>query len=372
MKIGFDAKRAFMNASGLGNYSRTLIQSLMENFPEHKYVAFTPKIEDGLGSDLTSTGKLRIIVPPQIMRGFLSSWWRSSMVSEDIRAQNLDVFHGLSNELPKRIPVSTMKVVTVHDLIFLRHPEWYPLFDRNNYYKKFRNACKQADVVVAVSEQTKKDIQYYFNTDEKKIKVVYQSCNRQFLSRGSDATLLEFRNKNNLPERYILYVGTIEERKNLLTLLQALTKIDVSLVVIGRKKSYFEKVNAFINANNLQSRILFPGKTGKEELPLYFQCASAFVYPSRYEGFGIPVIEALSSGTPVITSSTTALPEAGGPSSLYFNPDDVDGLVEKIKSVLDDGELRKKIVGDGLEYVKRFDPAETSAQMMEIYKGSSK
>jgi len=373
MRIGFDAKRAFMNASGLGNYSRTLIGSLLENFPEHTYVAFTPKIENGLGSELLSPGKLKVIQPPQLMRSFLSSWWRTSVVSEDIRAQHIDVFHGLSNELPNRIPVSTLKVVTIHDLIFLRHPEWYPLVDRNIYYRKFRNACKQADVIVAVSGQTKKDIQYYFNTADEKIKVIYQSCDERFSARGSNDALTEFKKRNNLPGKYILYVGTIEERKNLLTLLEALTKVgDISLVVIGKKKKYFEKVNAFINANNLRTRVLFPGMIAQDELPLYYQCASVFVYPSRYEGFGIPVIEALSSGTPVITSSTPALPEAGGSSTLYVNPDDVDGLVEKLKLVFSDDALRSKMIMDGLEYVKRFSPKMTSSLMMELYKNSYK
>src|SRR5688572_13218695 len=109
MRIGFDAKRAFMNASGLGNYSRTLLRSLLNQYPENKYVAFTPGIRNDLGKDLLESGKLKMVYPPQLMRNFLSSWWRSSLVSEDIRSEQLDIYHGLSNELPKRIPSSTKK-----------------------------------------------------------------------------------------------------------------------------------------------------------------------------------------------------------------------------------------------------------------------
>jgi len=357
-----------MNASGLGNYSRTLIRSLIDQFPENKYVAFTPGVKNDLGKDLVDSGKLKMVFPPQLMPGLLSSLWRSSLVSEDIRAERLDLFHGLSNELPKRIPSSTKKVVTIHDLIFLRHPEWYPLFDRNTYYRKSKRACKEADAVVAVSEQTKQDIIYYFNTPAEKIHVIYQGVDDRFATKPDQTAIEKFRKKNNLPEKYILYVGTIEERKDLLTLVKAVLNLDVKLVVIGKRKSYADKVEAFIRSNNLQSKIIFPGNVSSEELNFYYLGASAFVYPSLYEGFGIPVIEALSSGVPVITCGSSALPEAGGPASLYFKPGDDRELAEKIKKVLSDDNLRTKMISDGLEYVKRFRPSVTSAKMMDLYK----
>lgn len=369
MRIGFDAKRAFMNSSGLGNYARTLMKSLLDHFPDNDFFAFTPGLKAELGKELLSSEKIKIVLPPQIMQGFLSSWWRSSFVAEDIRSRNLDVYHGLSNELPQRIPFSTKKIVTIHDLIFLRHPEWYPIIDRNIYYKKFRYACKHADAVVAVSEQTKKDVIYYFNIPEEKIKVIYQSCGYQFASHAADQDKKQFRERRDLPERFILYVGTIEERKNLLTLVKALIKVqDISLVVIGRKKKYFEEVNTFINAYRLQNRIIYPENVGAEELKLYYQNASVFVYPSIYEGFGIPVIEALSSGTPVITSTSSALPEAGGTGALYINPDDAEDLAQKINRVLGDTVLREKLIRDGYEHVKKFDPKDTASQMMSLYK----
>ncbi len=370
MKIGFDAKRAFMNSSGLGNYSRTLMESLLQYFPEHQYTAFTPEIKGELGKKMRSTGKLKVVFPPQLLRGFLSPLWRSSMISEDIRSENIDVFHGLSNELPKRISPSVKKIVTIHDLIFLRHPEWFPIIDRNIYFKKFRLACRQADTIVAVSKNTKKDIIHFFNTSDEKIEVIYQSCDEQFLIQEHDSVKLEFRRKNNLPEKYILYVGTIEERKNLISLLQALVKVkDVSLVVIGRKKKYFEKVYAFIKSNNLESRVIFPEVAGSAELKLYYQCASVFVFPGFYEGFGIPVIEALSSGIPVITSNVSALPEAGGEGSMYVNPEDADEIADKIQLVLQDNTLREKMVLTGYEHVKRFEPKRIATQMMQLYTG---
>jgi glycosyltransferase involved in cell wall biosynthesis len=368
MRIGFDSKRAFMNASGLGNYSRTLMLSLLRNFPENDYVAFTPGIEKNLGRELIDTRKLTMVFPPKMMQGFLSSWWRSSLMSQDTRAQSLDIFHGLSNELPSGLPSSTKKIVTIHDLIFLRHPEWYPFFDRNIYYRKFRKACEQADAIIAVSGQTKKDVHYYFNVAEEKVKVIYQSCNERFFTKITDDALVNFRKRNNMPEKYVLFVGTVEERKNLLTLVKAMKKVPgISLVVIGRKKKYFEKVQAYIRLAGLQSRIIFPENITSEELPLLYQGAAVFVYPSLYEGFGIPVIEALASAIPVIASRTAALPEAGGPSSLYFNPEDADELAEKIMTVLNDSQLRSKMIGDGKEYIRRFNQTDLASEMMGLY-----
>lgn len=371
MRIGFDAKRAFMNHSGLGNYSRTLMLSLLEQFPENEYVAFTPARKDELGAGLIDSPKLKLIYPPEMMKGVLSSVWRSSFVSRDISAQRLDIFHGLSNELPKGIHRPVKKFVTIHDLIFLRHPKWYPFLDRNVYYKKVRKACKDADVVIAVSEHTKTDIRYYFNTPAEKIKVVYQSCDDAFSVMMSEKEKTEFRNNQQLPERYVLYVGTIEERKDLLTLVKALAKDEEKiLVVIGKKKKHFEKVQQFINENNLQPRVLFKENVNSENIPFYFQCAALFVYPSLYEGFGIPVIEALAAGIPVIAANATALPEAGGPSSVYFQPGDENDLAGKINLVWNDAALRQKMVADGKSHVTKFDRKKAAVQLMEHYSAS--
>jgi glycosyltransferase involved in cell wall biosynthesis len=368
MRIGFDAKRAFMNSSGLGNYSRTLIRSLIDQFPGNKYFAFTPGMKDNLGKELPESPNVKMIFPPQLMRTMFSSLWRSSFVSEDIRAAQLDIFHGLSNELPKRIPVYTKKIVTIHDLIFLRHPEWYTLFDRNLYYKKSKHACKVSDAIVAVSEQTRADIMYFFNTPKEKIHVIYQGVDRYFTANADDKVILEFKRKNNLPEKYILYVGTVEERKDLLTLVKALAELDhAKLVIIGKQKSYSERVKNFIRDHQLESRVIFPGRVSSEELNLFYRGASVFVYPSLYEGFGIPVIEALECGVPVIATGSTALPEAGGPSSLYFNPGDHIELSKKINVVMNDGNLRSGMISAGKKYAKRFLPEIAASQMMDLY-----
>src|ERR1051325_4033137 len=185
MNIGFDAKRAFLNASGLGIYSRTVIKALVNTFPQHNYSLFTPKKSKSLFSEFISKHKnASIILPKGIINENLSSRWRSYGITKQLTGS--DVYHGLSNELPFNInKYKGKKIVTIHDLIFLRHPKLYPLIDRKIYNKKFRSACELADTIIAVSEQTKKDIIESYKIKPKKIEVVYQSCDDVFYKERS-------------------------------------------------------------------------------------------------------------------------------------------------------------------------------------------
>ena len=369
MNIAFDAKRAFVNQSGLGNYSRTLIRSLAQYFPDNHYTLFTTKRE---GNEF-SQKNISVVLPERLLDKKISSRWRSYGITELLSKNKIDIYHGLSNELPFNIGMfKGKKIVTIHDLIFLRYPKLYPLIDRKIYDKKSRAACQLADVIVATSEQTKNDIVEFYGTDTKKIQVVYQSCNEVYRTHsvspkggeGGTQRTTEYK----LPAKYLLSVGTIEERKNLLTLVKSLTIIkDIHLVVVGKKKKYFKKVQQFIKANGLENRITFLENVPNEVLPVLYQGAEIFIYPSLFEGFGIPIIEALSCGTPVITSQVGCFAEAGGKNSVYINPNDHEQLALEIKRLLSSAELRKKMSEKGLEHSKIFLPQVIAAQMMKIY-----
>ena len=363
MKIGFDAKRAFSNTSGLGNYARTLIGSLNRYYPENEYLAFTPSAHGPSPWPHT-----RVMLPSALPARLFPSLWRSLWMSRDIEHEQLHIFHGLSNELPRGIRPPTRKVVTIHDLIFLRFPQWYPAADRKIYEVKFRQACNDADAIVAVSRQTRDDIVDLFGTTPEKISVVYQSCEENFSRNPSPEELVTYRNRH-LPASYLLSVGTVEERKNLMLTVRALRLLPgISLVVVGRKKKYYEEVQRYISGNGLEGRVLFAEGVTASELPFLYHGALALVYPSRYEGFGIPVIEALRSGTPVIAANTSALPEAGGPSSLYVDPDDEAALAAGVKQLAEDAGLRSRMVAEGLAYAKRFEAQQTSSELMNLYR----
>ncbi|MBI4945494.1 MAG: glycosyltransferase family 4 protein [Bacteroidetes bacterium] len=370
MKIGFDAKRAFLNHSGLGNYSRMLIRSLLDFYPENNYSLFTTRKRKTDFSEFISSQKnTSVIHPENFIDKQISSRWRSYKITPLLLENKIDVYHGLSNELPFNISkFKGKKIVTIHDLIFLRYPKLYPFFDRKIYDKKFKSACDLSDKIVAVSQQTKNDIVKFYSVDPEKIKVIYQSCDEVFCRQITVDKIKNVKSKYKLPQTYLLYVGTIEKRKNLLTILKALTIVkDISLVVVGKKKSYFKKVQDFISSNDLGKRINFLEDVSNEDLPAIYNSAEIFIYPSLFEGFGIPIIEALTCKTPVITTQDGCFAEAGGPDSIYIDPMNHEQLAEEIKKILSSPELRKNIAEKGYEHSKLFLPQVIAAEVIALY-----
>ncbi|WP_316745874.1 glycosyltransferase family 1 protein [Pedobacter gandavensis] len=366
MKIGFDGKRAANNLTGLGNYSRSLITHLAEFFPQNQYFVYTPKVKEHAQiSRFLQIKGIKIALPDT------PGWfWRTSGIKKQLLKDQIELFHGLSHEIPLGIQHSGIRsVVTIHDLIFLRFPQYFGRIDRFIYELKFRYACKHADKVVAISECTKRDLVHFFQTDPDKIEVVYQSCDDSFKSTADEKKKQEVRTKHQLPEKYILNVGTIETRKNLLTLIKALPEInpEYQLVVVGKKTAYTELVNKEIDLLGLRSKVTFLQNVPFDELPSVYQLASAFVYPSLYEGFGIPIIEAMYSGVPVIAATGSCLEEAGGEHSLYVSPFDHKALSLSINKVLNTPTLATAMKAKGLEYVKKFDTRVLTEEMIEIY-----
>ena len=371
MNIGFDAKRAFLNNSGLGNYARTLVKSLNEYYPDNTYSLFTPRQSDNdFKHYISAYPNIRVEEPQSFIDKKLRSRWRSFGITHVLKEQKTDVYHGLSNELPFNInEFKGKKIVTTHDLIFLRYPELYPYLDRKIYNKKFRHACDVADTIIAISEETKRDIEQHYFIPESKIKVIYQSCDLLFYDEHSAESVRQVVEKHNLPASYLLYVGTIEERKNLLTLVKALKDVkEIPLVVVGKKKSYFNKVMDFLMENKMENRVLFLENVENSDLPAIYQKAELFVFPSVFEGFGIPIIEALTSKTPVITTRGGCFPEAGGPGTVYVNPEDPNEMAAQINALLQSETLRKQMAETGFNYAQRFHPKVISSEIMKIYR----
>ena len=373
MNIAFDAKRITHNSTGLGNYSRYIVDILSDYYPDNNYLLFTPSPgQERLRSKLPQKENIIYKYPTGINKHF-KSYWRSRNILHDLKHDQVDIYHGLTNELPVGIEKSGIpSIVTIHDLIFLRYPHFYKYIDRKIYDYKFRKASETADKVIAVSEMTRRDIINYYGIDENKIITIYQGCDDSFRKDSSKEKKEEVRIKYSLPQRYILNVGTIENRKNLMLLIKALPLIkdkDIKVVVVGRKTSYFEDVEKYINEHNLQDRVLFLSGIPFDELPCIYRMATLFVYPSFFEGFGIPIIEAMYSGIPVIGATGSCLEEAGGPDSLYVDPENVGQLVTYINELVNDDALRMKMIENGLSYVQRFNPEVISSQIMTLYKG---
>lgn len=372
MKIGFDAKRAFSNFTGLGNYSRSTLKVLAEHHPEHSYYLYNPRVPNESQIkflDLPHHADVHIRIPKTFFFELFSSAWRRYGILKDLKKDQLDIYHGLSHELPLGIEKTKIKsVVTIHDLIFLRFPEYYKLADRKIYEAKFRHACEVADLIIAISEQTKKDIIHFFQIPAHKIRVVYQSCAKEFNDQVQSELIQKIKNKYQLPDRFILTVGTIEKRKNALLIVKALQKLeeDVKLVIIGRATPYTDELKTYAEVHGLINRIIFLHQIPFEELPSFYHLASVFAYPSRFEGFGIPIIEALQCGTPVIGAMGSCLEEAGGPSSLYIHADDADALADAAKTLLAEGKNSER-VQLGKKYAERFQPENIANEYMKLY-----
>lgn len=372
MKIGFDAKRVFHNRTGLGNYSRDLIRILGKYYPGHTYHLYTPKPSRRQLFDAASHGAIEKLPEGTFYRSFYNIW-RQYGICTTLKKDDIDVFHGLTAELPINIlKTGIPSVVTIHDLIFIRYPDFYPVIDRWIYRQKARNAAIVAHKVVAISEQTRQDLIHFLKIDPDKIQVIYQGCQQVFqqpIERNQRKQLLS---RFNLPENYILNVGTIEKRKNLLSLVKAIQHIDTHLVVLGSETPYASEVKDYIAKHRMDTRVSFLKGLSSQELAALYQSAQVFVYPSLFEGFGIPIVEALFSGTPVITTQGGCFGEAGGPGSVYVNSTDVGALQAAIAEVLQNEELQTRMRNTGLEYAQRFTDEKIGKAYMELYASLSK
>jgi glycosyltransferase involved in cell wall biosynthesis len=366
MKIGYDGKRAANNLTGLGNYSRSLIEHLAHQFPQNQYLVYSPNVKQAKQID-TFFEKENIELKLPQNGAFL---WRSLNILKDLAKDEVQLYHGLSHEIPLAIQHTRIKsIVTIHDLIFLRFPQYYKFIDRKLYEWKSKSACKRANKIIAISEKTKADIVDLYGIHPEKIEVIYQSCDDSFKTLLPQETLNRIRATYKLPEKYILNVGTIEERKNLKLAVQALKEItdDFKLVVIGKQTAYFKKVEKEIDKLGLKNRIIFLKNIPFADLPGIYQMANIFVYPSFYEGFGIPIIEALYCGVPVVAATGSCLEEAGGPNSLYVSPHDAKGLSIAINQVIENPPLQKEMKEKGLEFVQKFNSSLVTQQLMDCY-----
>jgi len=362
VRIGFDAKRVFNNFTGLGNYSRFVVDGLLEHFPENQYLLYTPKIRQH--PEVQKYLNLEIRQP---QKGTPGAWWRTFSIANDIKEDKLDVYHGLSNELPLRKPPGLKTVLTVHDLIFLRFPEYYGFIDVSIYKWKLKKACESADVIVAVSQQTASDLKDFLNVDERKLCVVYQGCHPQFYKKVSTE---EVRKKYSLPKEFVLYVGTLEKRKNAGLIIKALSRVKnkIPVVFVGRATKYVKELDDLVNRFGVRDYVRFINNASFVDLPAIYQSASLFVYPSVFEGFGIPIVEAIASGVPVITSNGSCFSEAGGPDCIYVNPSNYEELADSMTMVLDNTDLRATMVDGSKKYIERFAPAVIASELMKIYR----
>lgn len=368
MKIGFDAKRAFNNARGLGNYSRDTVRILSSQFIDNQYFLFTPKINSDIPFPVPDN--CEVVLPTGLISRQLPSAWRTFGIAQEAAGRQIELYHGLSHELPVGIEKKKIAtVVTMHDLIFMKFPQLYPALDRAMYKRKYLRSCEIANRVIAISEQTKRDLMELGGVDEAKIDVVYQGCSPIFRQPVSDAQAEAVRQKYHLPAQFVLSIGALEERKNHILIMRALAEqnLDFPLVVVGNETDYTPKLREYIAEHHLENRVTLLNGVPFAEFPALYRCASLFVYPSLFEGFGIPVLEALTMGVPVIAATGSCLEESGGPESRYVSPTNSDELGQQMVEVLSDSALQRTMIAAGTDFAQKFSDEAIARNLWKSY-----
>ena len=378
MNIAFEAKRFFESGTGFGTYSRTLVGNLAADFLENEYFLYAPDAERNLSiaslahsaeiERVKSQKAVQVIYPPR--RGKI--YWKLLGARRSLQENQIDLYHGLAQQIPRSIRLSKIpKILTIHDLIFLRYPEFFKGEALDRIEQQLRDACEVAQKIVAVSEATKADLISLFGIEPSKIEVIYSACDKRYWRAVPREWKLKVREKYGLPERYLLYVGSMSKRKDLFSIVKAIASLPdrdkIPLVVVGAETGYTEVVTEYLNRYRLQKWVVFTRGVTMEELPAVYQGAEIFLYTSIYEGFGMPILEAITSGVPVIVSNTSAMPEAGGPGACLVTPQAVDQIACAIQDISQDVQLRHQMIKCGKDHAGKFASGIVTSQMMDLY-----
>lgn len=392
MVIGFDAKRLLHNHTGLGNYARNLLSALLANAPGHAYHLFSPQAGPHTPEWRDTQHPSLVYHHPRaggVARGVQNSLWRSYAIAGLAARAGVQVFHGLSHELPHGLRRHRIRsIVTLHDLIFLRHPEWFPPADRFFYRQKLLRACREASQLVAISECTARDLHELLGIPKDSIRVVYQGVATDFTPfepntglgamnepdihpRAPSAGIPEDAGlPGGLPSSFILAVGNCDARKNYLTVLQAYAQLPADrppLVLTGRRGNERKKIESRIREWNLTSHVHWMQPKNARELAGLYRRARMSVYLSRYEGFGLPVLESIACGTPVLAALGSSLEEAGGNAALYVPPTDAEAAALGMRRLLYDDALHQRLQGLCAPWAARFSDSEMARTWLELY-----
>ncbi len=399
MRIGIDITSAVRQGAGIGRFTRELIRALLAldavgTFP-HSFVLFAAT--GGLPRAVTES-RLAYVTQPALARNlqrpkgrgelsairnlqFLSDdwlhriWHRARLpIPIETAMGRVDLFHEPDFVLPPTLP-GTPTVLTVHDLTFIRDPE--SAFPRLRRYlnRVVPHSVARATHILADSAATRNDLIELFHTSPDKITVLYGGVDARFAPMRDPERLAAVRAKYNIgPDPFILGIGTIQPRKNFRRLVQAFSDLrppafasDLKLVIAGGKGWLYDDIFDEVKHLGLEGCVLFPGFVDDDDLPALYSAADALAFPSIYEGFGLPILEAMACGTPVVTSVTSSLPELAGDAALLVEPTDVDAIAAALRRLLQEADLRRKLVAAGFDQARKFTWEKAAAQLLDIY-----
>lgn len=374
MKIVFDITPLERIQAGIGYYTFNLIKHIMRLAPEHQFSLFGRSgQEPNIGrvtAPLTTDRELDIHLSKMPLKAYYYLWKYAKLSVPDLIIPGGDIFHGTSY-----LPLSSThgkNIITIHDLYFLKEQKHVEQKARSFLPSEIKAAANLSDYIIADSESTRNDVINLLDISPDKVRAIPLASGENFIFLNDQEENRQIRVKYAGGQPYILFVGTLEPRKNLVRLVQAFSLLKKKgcphkLVLAGKRGWGFEEIFSTIRRLGLEQEVCTPDYVPSEELTPLYNGADIFVYPSLYEGFGLPVIEAMACGTPVITSNTSSLPEVAGEAGILTDPEDIEGLAQAMAKVLEDGELRKTLREKGLKQAASFSWDKTAAQTLEVY-----
>ncbi len=365
-RFGYNKTTNLPNRVGSSVYCFELLKNLAKIDVKNNYEIFLPQSPTNDLPKATDTWKYRIL-PSRKM------WTITSLSLNLLKDRSLDVFFTPTHYLPIFAPKKS--VVSILDVSYLYFPELFKKKDLIQLKKWTSYSAKKSMKILTISESSKNDIIKEYGVKEEKVEVIYPGINKVSSSKYRVLSMDKLGKKFGINGKYILFVGTLQPRKNITRLIEAYSKIetDVSLIIVGRRGWKYEEILNAPEKYNVKDKVLFLENVTDEELPVLYKNAEFFILPSLYEGFGIPVLEAMNYGTPVITSNVSSLPEAGGDAALYVDPNSVSDISEKMKKLLEDDNLKKQLIEKGKKQVEKFSweksTRETLAVLEEVGRG---
>jgi glycosyltransferase involved in cell wall biosynthesis len=364
MKIGIDVSVLREKVRGVGNYLINILKRFPQYADNDRFFLYSPRpiIYQLLANDLWHNRNGTIPLP--------GSFWLQAQGARYIKNDKIEVFFSPAHIIPLNLPKPVRIVLAVHDLVSILYPETMADYNRFVHNLFFKTSVKKAHHIITMSEYTKHSLIDYFNIDKERITEIYEGVGDTYRPYYK-AEIKEILARYKLTKPYILSVGTLEPRKNYLILLEAYKNlnIDYDLVIIGKEgwkaKAILEKIHRL----KLEDKVKILGYTTASDLPYLYNGAGLFVFPSVYEGFGLPLLEALACGVPTVCSNSSSLPEVGGDAVVYFDPNSAEELKIKIAQILNDNQLQKLLKEKSLIQAKKFNWDNTAQKTLSLLKG---
>lgn len=373
IKIGLDIQPILKDKTGVGWYTQKIVENLQSNIFEFEGYGFNflnrNRIDDEV-KNLNFNYKINSLMPYGVYRRI----WHILPVSFNaLFESDADIFHFFNYIVPPKIRGRI--IVTIYDMVYKLFPETMARSNYKRLEKELKSSADRADKIVTISMNSKKEIMEYLDVAEDRIDIVYPGIDANIYSKDFPPQRFEeTKAKYRLPSRYILYLGTLEPRKNIGRIIDAYVLFikeadeEINLVIAGKKGWMFDEIFKKVEDYGLEDKIIFTGYVDEGDKPLIYKMSDLFIFPSLYEGFGMPVLEAMAAGVPVITSNTSALPEVAGDAALLINPLDVEDIAYAIKKLMKDEALRNSLIQKGQKRSRDFSWKKSAEKLLDIYR----